>query len=166
MTTKHTDSPADRQPEQAAPARLYSWEVINPSDKYTLQARDFATAAAACLLLGEGRYGLDPETDDQPRCPLFLFGGHEEFVTYHFGGDLSAWIDGHVESVAECLDSVLLGGFDRRRDYDAAVSAIDDPSKLAAFRDAWLDKRSSLNNIGGYASRLAAHLRGEGEATP
>jgi hypothetical protein len=144
-----------------------SWEIINPSDKYTLQAADFATAAAACLLLGEGRYGLDPESDGQPRCPLFLFGGHDDFIAEHFGGDLSAWIDAHVEAVAECLDSVLLGGFGRRRDYDAAVAAIDDPVKLAVFREAWLDKRSSLNNIGGYAAQIAAGLRERAaEVTP
>lgn len=148
------------------PGPLLSWEIINPSDKYSLQARDFPTAAAACLLLGEGRMGLDPETDEQPRCPVFIFGGHESFVDEYFGGDLSGWIDAHLEAVADCLDSVLLGGFSRRRDFDAAVAAIDDPAKLATFREAWLDKRSSLNNIGGYAAELAAHLRSESEATP
>jgi hypothetical protein len=147
---------------------LHSWELINPSDKYTLQAYDFATAAAACLLIGEGRCGLEPETDEhgeatQPRCPLFLFGGHEAFIEEHFGGDLGAWLGEHRLAVADCLDSVLLGGFARRADYDAAIAAIDDPVKLAAFREAWQDKRSSLNDIGGWAHDYARRLRVRGD---
>lgn len=138
---------------------LLSWEIINPSDKYTLQARDFATAAAVCLLLGEGRYGLRPEHEDGQECPMFLFGGHETFLAEHFGGDLSAWITEHKDAMVECLDSVLLGGFGRRADFDAAVAAVDDPEKLEAFREAWLDNRSSMNNIGGYAKQIADHLR-------
>jgi hypothetical protein len=138
---------------------LYSWEIINPSDRCTLQARDFPTAAASCQLLGEGRYGLDPERDDQPRCPLLIFGGHEDFIAEHFGGDLSQWIDGHLDAIVECLDSVLLGDFSRRADYDAAVAAIDDPIKLAAFRRSWADKRSSLNDICGRAAQIADGLR-------
>jgi hypothetical protein len=61
--------------------------------------------------------------------------------------------------VIDALDSVLLGGPGRRADYDAAVEAIDDPEKLAAFRAAWQEKRSSLNDIGGYAHGLARSMR-------
>ncbi len=163
----NTDTPVEGQPDQVALScrPLYSWEIINPSDKCTLLARDFPTAAAACLILGEGRYGLDPATDDQPRCPLFLFGGHEAFIAEHFGGDLSRWIDEHAAAVAECLDSVLLGGFSRRADFDAAVAAIDDPAKMASFRAAWADKRSSLNETARYGSSTSADVR-EREATP
>jgi hypothetical protein len=144
--------------------RLYSWELINPSDKYTLQAHDFTTAAATCLILGEGRYGLDPQTDEdgnaeQPRCPLFLFGGADDFIAEHFGGDLGAWLGGHRLAVADCLDSLLLGGFGRRADYDAATKAIDDPVKLAAFRESWQGKRSSMNDIGSWAHDYAQRMR-------
>lgn len=138
---------------------MKAWEIINPSDKYTIIAERFEVAAAATLLLGSGRLALDPEDEGGQRLPLFLFGGHEEFIKEHFSGDLDAWLDGHKAEVATALDSVLLGGFDRRADYNAAIAAIDDPAKLLAFKTAWQDKRSSMNDIGGCAHRLAEHLR-------
>lgn len=143
--------------------QMLAWEIINPSDKYTITAPTFAAAAAAALLIGEGKLALEPEHDEGQRMPLFLFGGHEEFIAEHFGGDLVRWIDDHKSEVADALDSVLLGGLGRRADYDAAVAAIDDPEKLARFRERWQEKRSSMNDIGGYAHRLAAHLRGKGD---
>ena len=141
-------------------SKLHTWEIINPSDDYTLQAVSFPVAAAAGLLLGGGQYGLEAIGHDLPGLPLFLFGGGiDAFIDEHHGGDLSKFIDANAEEIVACLDSVLLGSADRRKDYDAAVAAIDDPAKLAAFREAWLDKRSSLNNIGGRAMDLADGLR-------
>ena len=141
--------------------KLFAWEIINPSDKYTIAAPTFAAAAAATLMRGHGSFGLEPEQEDGECMPIFLLGGHEPFIAEHFGGDLSQWLDDHKAEVADALDSVLLGGFGRRADYDAAVAAIDDPQKLAQFREQWQDKCSSMNDIGGYAHRLAAHLRSD-----
>ncbi len=46
----------------------------------------------------------------------------------------------------------------------ALANAIDDPEKKANFISEWQDGRSSLNDIGGKAHRLAERLRGKGEA--
>lgn len=135
------------------------WEITNPSDPYTIESDSFLAAAAATLLVGEGRMGLEPQCEDDPGMPLFLFGGHESFVDEHFGGDLGAWIDAHPAEIADALDSVLLGGFDRRSDFASAMEAIDDPAKRLLFREKWQDKRSSMSDIGGYAYRLAEHFR-------
>lgn len=138
---------------------MHVWEIINPSDAYTIEAPTFPIAAAATLMLGEGRLGLSPENEDDPSLPLFLFGGHEKFVADYFDGDLTAFLMANEAGIADALDSVLLGGFGRRADYAAAMAAIDDPAKREAFREKWQDKRSSLNDIGHAAWRLAERLR-------
>jgi hypothetical protein len=135
------------------------WAITNPSDPYTIESETFPAAAAAVLLLGEGRFGLAPEDKKTQGMPLLMFGGGEAFIEEHFGGDLRGWIHANMPAVIDALDSVLLGGFGRRADYRAAIEAIDDPAKLASFKSAWQDKRSSRNDIGGSAHRLAAHLR-------
>jgi hypothetical protein len=150
------------------PKALLVWEIINPSDAYTIEAPDFRTAAAAVLVLGEGKYGLRPEDEDEGESmPLFLFGGHEGFLATHFGGEdgLGEFIRDNPGPLADAFDSVLLGRFDRRRDYKAALAAIDDPVKREQFRDAWHDNRSSLNDIGGRARDIARHLRGRAGTT-
>ena len=50
------------------------FEIINPSDPYTLETDSYAAAVAAVCILGEGKYGLDPIGCDVPKVPLALFG--------------------------------------------------------------------------------------------
>lgn len=50
------------------------------------------------------------------------------------------------------------GDFEDRARYNAALEAIDDPEKKAAFIDKWQAGCSSLNNIGGRAHRMAQAL--------
>ena len=47
--------------EKGKRTRIVLYEIINPSDPYTLKADDFKIAAAACLILGDGQYGLESE---------------------------------------------------------------------------------------------------------
>lgn len=54
---------------------------------------------------------------------------------------------------------MMFGGFEDRRRYELALSAIDDSEKKARFIDDWQDGHSSLNDIGGKAHRLAAKLK-------
>ncbi len=52
----------------------------------------------------------------------------------------------------------MLGGFEDRARYNAALEAIDDPAKRDAFMAKWQDGRSSLNNIGGAAHEIGKAL--------
>ena len=63
------------------------------------------------------------------------------------------------QAVADALASMMLGGFEDRRRYNIALAAIDDLEKKARFIDEWQDGRSSLNDIGGEAHKLATSLK-------
>jgi hypothetical protein len=94
------------------------FEIINPSDPYTMEAEDLEIAAVAVSFLGAGRYALqgigkDAGTD----VPIFLFGGHDEWFAEKFGMDFDATsthvLDHRAEALATALDSVTLGRAER-----------------------------------------------------
>lgn len=133
------------------------YELINPSDPYTFIAADYETAVLAVLCLGPA-YGAKPKGDGED-VPIFLFGGAVEWYTDKFGHTPDDGLDEKGQAVADALASFMLGGFEDRRRYNAALAAIDDPEKKARFIDEWQDGRSSLNDIGGEAHRLSERLR-------
>lgn len=111
------------------------FEIVNPSDPYTMQADDLRIAALACILLGEGKYGLRSE-DGSTAMPLFILGGHDAWFVEKFGATLQHVYDSIVAdslpALAACLESVKLPGG---------------------------AERSSMNNIGGYAAEMAVRIR-------
>ena len=116
------------------------FNLINPSDPYTLEADDIEIAAVAVCLLGCGKYPADALGDDANKgnnVPAFLFGGHDEWFESRFGGT--------YEAVAErCL-----------KDRADAVARAFESVKLGSKR------RTSLNDIGGKARELAEVVRAQ-----
>lgn len=133
------------------------YKLINPSDPYTFIADDLETASLVVLLLGTA-YGAEPKGGGE-NVPIFLFGGALEWYTDHFKRTPDDGMGEKKEAVADALASFMFGGFEDRRRYEAAISAITDPEKKAQFMHEWQDGRSSLNNIGGKAHQLAKALR-------
>lgn len=133
------------------------YELINPSDPYTFIAADYETAVLTIFLLGLA-YGAEPK-DGGEDVPIFLFGGAVEWYTEKFGHNPDDGLAMKKEDVSEALGSMMLGNFEDRRRYNAALSAIDDPEKKARFISEWQDGRSSINNIGDTAHRLAEQLK-------
>lgn len=147
-----------------------NYEIINPSDAYTISAPDLAIAACACVLLGSGQYGFKPEDESAEEVPLFIFGGVDDWCKKHFGQDfdllLTRVMDLRPLELADCLDSCLIGDFAARSEYESALSLIESAENRETFRARRHDKRrSSLNNIGGRAYEMAKRLR-EKSATP
>jgi len=138
-------------------ARMMEYEFINPSDPYTFIAEDFETAALTVLCLGAA-YGAKPK-DGGEDVPIFIFGGAVEWYKEKFGRSPDDGAKEKREAVADALSSFMLGGFEDRRRYEAALAAIDDPGKKTRFISEWQGGRSSLNNIGGEAHRLAERLK-------
>lgn len=109
------------------------YKIINPSDPYHLTADDLVLAAIAACLLGHGKYALEA-TDGSEGVPLFVFGGHDEWFAAQGAGSfdeaLTAATGQRAEALAKVLESVTIVG-----------------------------TRSSLNDIGEAAARLAAGVR-------
>lgn len=128
-----------------------------------MQAENLEVAAAAIVMLGQGKYmlkGLDTDKE----VPFFIFGGHDEWFIEQFGHDLSKSLEkvGNElkQELIQVFDSVLIGGLEDREAYDAAIAKIEGDEERAAYRDKFLDaKRSSLNNICARAWQYAAHFR-------
>jgi hypothetical protein len=140
------------------------YEIINPSDAYTMDVPDLEVAAVAIALLGEGRYGLQPLEEGGEHIPIFMAAG-DEWFTEHFSRDLTQTYELVTTTkrteLADAFDSVIIGGKNERFLYLKAVDPLTEADRRA-FRKEWLDKRrSSMNNIGGRAWALAEHFRKE-----
>lgn len=142
----------------------YTWEIINPSDPYTLQAEGLIEAVAASIFLGNGKYGLTAIDHDLGNGPLFLFGGIKEveewFQSHGTTWDAVRFEPEWLTKIAGVLESVLIGKNSERKIFDHTLTLIDDPDKKKEFIEKWHDDhRSSMNDIGGRAISMAAKLR-------
>lgn len=134
------------------------YEIVNPSDAYTIDHADENVACAAALLLGEGHYALTRE-DGERTLPLFIFGGADAWLEARGMMPFGAWIDAHLVAIADALDSVTIGDFEERRKLAAKLATFE-PAERDGIRAAHHDrKRSSMNNIGARARRDAKVLR-------
>ncbi len=145
------------------------YNIVNPSDGYTIDCPDLEIATIACCLLGRGQYAFEPLEDSGVSVPLFLFGGVEAFCAEHFKQPFETvreWVMAHrTEDLAAALDSVIIGRYaeDRQIFYESAPTERD---LFEIYRFAYHDRRrSSLNDIGGRAYAMAAKLRA-GAANP
>lgn len=122
---------------------MNTYEISNPSDPITIQADDDMVAAAAGLLLGEGRYGI--KRDDRTILPIFLLGGFEEWAAEHkFGDD---YITAHKGEIAACLRTAAIG--------EPPTDIRRCPARLMEWNE---ERRSSLTNIAGRAHQIAARM--------
>ena len=104
-------------------------ELINPSDKITIDCTDFEAACIGVCLLGCGKYGIQGAPGED--MPLFLFGGHDEWFTNTFGDLFEMRLNAMPrERIAVALESMRVEG-----------------------------ERTSVNDICGVAQRLAKRLR-------
>ncbi len=105
------------------------FEIINPSDEAYIEG-GFKECCLATLFFGEGQYALKQEGGDLTM-PLFLGGGHNEWLKKTFGKGLK-------ELFAE----------------------IEKEDIMKALRSVHLAKeRSSLNDFTTHAHKLAEALR-------
>lgn len=140
------------------------FEIINPSDPYTIEAPDMKIAAAACVLLGNGQYAFRPlEGEGAVEVPLFLFGGHDEWFKEQFGAGTDAVLTDIMENrraaLADCLDSTTYGSAADRREFEHLTEhcAPAERQKLRIERNN--NRRGSLNDIAGRAHRYAKNFR-------
>jgi hypothetical protein len=135
------------------------YEIINPSDPYTIEG-DLLTACIATAILGNGKYALQ-SADGSETMPILMFDPAGEWFETAFGAPFGALLEKTPPDVlATCFDSVLCCTLRERSAYEDALALIEDEGKRRQLREKWLDeRRSSLNNIGGRAYAIAASLR-------
>ena len=131
------------------------YELYNPSDPYTFIAESKEVAALTVFLLGT-QYGAGTKYyEKELRIPIFLTGGAVEWYKEEFGRTPDEGLEELKIQVSHALDSFMLGGFEKRALYNAALEAIDDPEKKETFKEKWQNECTSLNNIGRRAHRMA-----------
>lgn len=112
------------------------FNLINPSDPYTIEGADLMIVAVAACLLGDGKYGLDGIGEDEGiKMPIFILAKADDWFAEKFSmnyeGAAEYCIHKRGEELAKVLESV----------------------KLTSGR------RSSLNNIGRRAELMAGAVR-------
>ena len=131
------------------------YELINPSDKYTFIAKNKEVAALVVLSLSKGYGAVTENNDENQNIPVLLFDNEDEWFKNEFGKDIEESLNENKVNLSEALDSFMLGGFEDRKRYKLALESIDDDEKREAFKAKWQDARTSMNDIGGYAHKLA-----------
>lgn len=148
------------------------YEIINPSDPYTIAADDPEVAAVACFLLGNGQYAFKPiDGPEDAEVPILILVSADEWCEEKFGKKVGLLIADVINNKADaliaCLESCLIGRERDRREFEQAIALIDDPKKREEFRAARHDlRRSSLNDIGGRALQLAVAVRKKAAERP
>ena len=142
------------------------WNIINPSDPYTLRADDLDVAFCVCAFLGMGKYALREIGGAERYVPADLFGGYNAWCQETFLCSVDE-LFGRVmrekrDAVIASLDSVVVGNPTDRAAHEKGLALIDDPAKHAEWKAAWHDdRRSSTNDIGAQAQSLAKQIRKE-----
>jgi len=140
------------------------YEIVNPSDPYTIECPDNETAFVACLLLGNGQYMFKILEGDQRKAldiPMFVFGGADAWVQENFSEALDSVVSRvmttRAVTMAEVFDSVLIGR--QRGRVEFLRDAPTDRAEFVAARARRHDQfRTSMNDIGGRAYSLADYV--------
>jgi hypothetical protein len=143
-------------------AKMHLYEIVNHSDPYTIEASSLDVAAMTAILLGQGQYRFK-SLDGGEDVPLFFLGGGDVWAKKHFEEDLMEMsnrvMDTKLSQVADCLDSVLYGDAEARKEFLESTKDMDRPNFEATRAIRQNDMCSSSNDIGSLAYRMAAKLR-------
>lgn len=140
------------------------FDIVNPSDPYTMEASCLEVAAAAVCLLGQGKFALNELTGDKSgNVPAFLTGGHNEWFTKQFGRDFEQSLN-HVMATMQpelikAFGSVFVGDVQYKRTFEEEAAKCDSEEEFAALLEKRHDaKRTSMNDIGRQAWSMADAL--------
>jgi hypothetical protein len=140
------------------------FEIINPSDRMTIEADSVAVAGVAIMYLSEGGAALKNE-DGKTVLPILALGGDEDVNLWldkvGIGSleNLKSWLYEHRDEVAVALESIVYGSFDDRRDLMAEHKDADHIEFLKSIAEWNNEKRSSMNDYSRAAFFLAKRIR-------
>lgn len=131
------------------------YEIINPSDPYTMAAKNPQVAKFCNILLGNGLYGLKDEEGNKVLGIVFTDEELEEILKKEFGEDISEFMKTHKDEINDCFNSVMIGNLKDRPAYDEIIRKMN-PADRNKYRKELLEtKITSLNNIAEKAWRMA-----------
>lgn len=125
------------------------YAIHNPSDPYTIKG-EFIVAAVAVALLGNGQYGIDGSP---------ILWGWDAWLKEHGIDDLDKYVEDNLEQIATALESVLIGSQADREEVEFTMGLLPEADCHKWIETRHEKRRSSMNDIGGCASSLAASLR-------
>jgi len=142
---------------------MATWELINPSDKYTFEADEPIVACMVATILSPsfGAKQIDPALDSDATVGMLALSDNPEvFFEETYGISMSDAMDKYIKQIKKSFESFVAGD---RKEYFAILEFIDITRKRNEFQAWWNDKkRSSMNNIGeaaaGYAKQLGEQI--------
>lgn len=141
------------------------YNVINPSDPYTIATFDHDVAAVACFCLGEGAYAFEPVDPETPslRVPIFLFDSADPWCQSTFGkttAELLADVVAHKRlALIACLDSLLIGSVADRHQFNRDTAGLSDAERARIKASHHVQRCTSLNDVGARAALLVRQLQ-------
>lgn len=136
------------------------YELVNPSDTYTLRAREQRVAVHAALQLGGGFYALRGAADEEVM-PIFLSTESlEDWLSQTYQATTTEFMAGiDWRELADVLESLVCVPVRYRELYDRALLGMKGEERIN-FETEWHEKHTtSMNNIGARAKRMAAIAR-------
>ena len=141
----------------------FLYNLINPSDPYTFRAEDQETAALAVFCLGPAYGAENLSGTGSGDVPVLLFSDPKVWYQEQFGRTPDEGLEAKEPAVIRALKSFILGNERDRKRYEAAMACIREPERREVFVREWRDGRTSMNNIGLRAEKMAEALEKQRE---
>jgi hypothetical protein len=137
------------------------YEIVNIHDPYTIEGDNLEVICLCVLILGNGAYALRNTATGAVEMPIFFDDQAGGWFEKKFGHSIESALEDFLpETLAGCMEGVVIGSVQLRRLYDSLMKNIPDEPTRVAIRSQWLDThRSSVNDIGGRAAEHARALR-------
>jgi hypothetical protein len=111
------------------------YTIVNPSDPYTVEAESLDVAAMACILMGQGKFAFK-SLEGGEEVPVFFLGGSDKWCQKNFQESTMELCDRVMDikmsEVADCLDSILYGDEDERKEFLKEVEGMSREDFVAA----------------------------------
>lgn len=141
----------------------FLYNLINPSDPYTFRTEDQETAALAVFCLGPAYGAENLSGTGSGDVPVLLFSDPKVWYQEQFGRTPDEGLEAKKPAVIRALKSFILGNERDRKRYEAAMACIREPERREVFVREWRDGRTSMNNIGLRAEKMAEALEKQRE---
>ena len=114
------------------------YQIINPSDECYISSENERVAKYACLLIGNGKYGLHNAETGESVLSVYLFGISDEEILAEFGEPLNDFFEHNKKEIAECINTFEYAGertslnnigLTAKHLYKAIMEQIDHPTE-------------------------------------